>query len=122
MARCRYCWGSMQGRLRTRRRAAAILLFAVAGVACGGDGGRAKGVVAPTAAVRSAAPTSRSSPTTRPCQRPPLEARAATGLAVGINDATTAEAPLAASGAALGVGGVILLGPNILDAAQARAL
>jgi len=43
-------------------------------------------------------------------------------LAVGINDATTAEAPLAASVAALGVGGVILLGPNILDAAQARAL
>jgi len=43
-------------------------------------------------------------------------------LAVGINDATTAEAPLAASVAALGVGGVILLGPNIIDAAQVRAL
>lgn len=43
-------------------------------------------------------------------------------LAVGIADATTAEHPLAAEVAALGVGGVILLGPNVVEAAQVRAL
>lgn len=99
-----------------------MLVFAVAGVACGGDGGPVDGVAAPTSNVEAAVPPSTSSSSTRPCQPAPLEARAATVLAVGINDATTAEAPLAASVAALGVGGVILLGPNILDAAQARAL
>jgi beta-N-acetylhexosaminidase len=112
----------MLGRGRARRRAAAVLLIAVAGAACGRDGEPVNSVAAPTTSIEVVAPPSTSSSITRPCQPAPLEARAATVLAVGINDATTAEAPLAASVAALGVGGVILLGPNILDAAQARAL
>ena len=109
-------------RLHARRRAAAMVVFTVASVACGGDRGPVNGVAAPTSVVETAAPPSTSPSATRPCQPAPLEARAATVLAVGISDATTAEAPLATSVAALGVGGVILLGPNILDAAQARAL
>ena len=98
-----------------------MLLLALAGAACGGDGGPLTGTPAPTSAVQTTAPSTSSS-TTRPCQPAPLEARAATVLAVGINNATTADAPLAASVAALGVGGVILLGSNVLDAAQTRAL
>ena len=99
-----------------------MLLFAVASVACGRDGEPVNGVAAPTTTIEAATPPSTSSSTTRPCQPAPLEARAATVLAVGVNDATTANAPLAARVAALGVGGVILLGPNIVDAAQTRAL
>ena len=108
-------------RIPPRRRAAAMLVYALAGIACGGEGGTVDGVAAPTSVAEAAEPPASSS-TTRPCQPAPLEARAATVLAVGINNATTAEAPVAASVAALGVGGVILLGPNILDAGQARTL
>jgi len=43
-------------------------------------------------------------------------------LVVGIGQATTSEAPLAAQVAALGVGGIILLGPNVVDTAQVTAL
>jgi beta-N-acetylhexosaminidase len=107
--------------LPARCRVVAVLV-ALAGVACGGGGEPVTGAPAPTSTVQRVAPPSTSSSTTRPCQPAPLEARAATVLAVGINDATTADAPLAASVAALGVGGVILLGPNIIDAAQARTL
>jgi beta-N-acetylhexosaminidase len=113
--------GPMLVRLPARRRAAAMLVCSLAGVACAGEGGPVNSVAAPTSVVEAAAPPA-SSPTTRPCQPAPLEARAATVLAVGINDATTAEAPVADSVAALGVGGVILLGPSILDAAQVRTL
>jgi beta-N-acetylhexosaminidase len=110
-------------RLPAQRRAAAVLLLAVAGVACGGPGGSLSGGPVATSVTEPTAPsTSSSTSTTQPCQPAPLEARAATVLAVGINNATTADAPLAASVAALGVGGVILLGSNILDAPQARAL
>lgn len=105
-----------------RNRGAAMLVLAVVGAACGGDGGPVDPVAAPTTAAQVTVAPSTSSSTTRPCQPAPLEARAATVLAVGISNATTADAPLAASVAALGVGGVILLGPNIVDAAQARAL
>ena len=99
-----------------------MLVLALAGVACGGDGGPVNGVAAPTSVVEAAPPPSNSSTTTRPCQPAPLEDRAATVLAVGINNATTAEAPVAASAAAMGVGGVLLLGSNIVDAVQARSL
>ena len=61
-------------------------------------------------------------PTTRPCQQAPLEARAATVLVVGIGGSTSAAAPLASAVSALGVGGVILLRPNVVDANQVRAL
>lgn len=109
-------------RLPARRRGAALLVLALAGAACGGPSGPEGGVAAPASTVAAPPPPSTSTSTTRPCQPAPLEARAATVLAVGINDATTAGAPLAATVAALGVGGVILMGSNIRDAAQARAL
>jgi beta-N-acetylhexosaminidase len=111
-------------RLPARRRGAIVLVFALAGAACGGDGAPVTGLAAPTSTAASAPPSTSptSTTTTQPCRPAPLEARAATVLAVGINDATTADAPLAARVAALGVGGVILLGHNILDATQARAL
>jgi beta-N-acetylhexosaminidase len=111
----------MPVRLPARRRTAAVLALAVAAVACGGDGGPLAGSPSPFSVVETT-PAPTSSSTTRPCQPATLEARAATVLAVGIHDATTADAPLAASVAALGVGGVILLGSNILDGPQARAL
>lgn len=57
-----------------------------------------------------------------PCQPAPLEARAATVLVVGIGDATTAAAPLPTKVTSLGVGGVIVLRPNVRNAAQVRAL
>lgn len=72
-------------------------------------------VVAPPAAVR---PTV----TTTPCQPAPLAARAAAVLVLGIGEATSSDAPLAAQVAALGVGGVVLLGPNVLGTAQVTAL
>ena len=112
-------------RLPARRRGAIVLVLALAGAACGGDGATVTGLAAPSstkAAVEPPSTSSTSTSTTQPCRPAPLEARAATVLAVGINDVTTADAPLAARVAALGVGGVILLGHNILDAAQARAL
>lgn len=43
-------------------------------------------------------------------------------LVVGIGEATSADQALPAQVATLGVGGVILLGPNVADAAQVRAL
>jgi len=43
-------------------------------------------------------------------------------LVLGIGQATTSEAPLAAQVAALGVGGIVLLGPNVVDTAQVTAL
>jgi beta-N-acetylhexosaminidase len=111
----------MLGRLSARRRAATMLVFALAGVACEGEGSPVNGGAVPTSIVEPP-PLPTSSSTTLPCRPAPLEARAATVLAVGINNATSAEAPLAASVAALGVGGVILLGPNVIDAAQVRTL
>jgi len=101
-----------------------MLVLALAGAACGGssDGPPANGVAAPTSIVEAAAPPSSSSTTTRPCQPAPLQDRAATVLAVGIHNATAAEAPVAASVASLGLGGVLLLGTNIVHADQARAL
>jgi beta-N-acetylhexosaminidase len=108
-----------------RHRGAALLVLALVAVACGSDGPPVTGLAAPASTVAQTAPpstASTSTSTTQPCRPAPLEARAATVLAVGINEATTADAPLAARVAALGVGGVILLGNNILDSAQARAL
>ena len=112
-------------RLPARRRGAAMLVLALAGAACGGEGAPVTGLAAPSTTVVASLPPPTAAPstsTTQPCRPAPLEVRAATVLAVGINDATTADAPLAARVAGLGVGGVILLGYNILDAAQARAL
>jgi beta-N-acetylhexosaminidase len=110
-------------RLPARPRGAALLVLALAGAACGGSASPpVTGLAAPTSTVAAPLLPSTSTSTTEPCRPAPVEARAATVLAVGINNATTADAPLASSVAALGVGGVILLGTNIVDATQARAL
>lgn len=72
---------------------------------------------------RAAAPSSSiPAPATQPCRPAPLEARAATVLDVGIGDATSADQALPAQVATLGVGGVILLGRNVADAARVGAL
>jgi beta-N-acetylhexosaminidase len=79
----------------------------------------------PDPAPEGAAPPSAPSvsvPPRPPCQPAPIEVRAATVLAVGIGEATTADAPLPATVTAAGVGGVILLGPNVVDVSQVRAL
>jgi len=112
----------MPVRRRARRLVAPTLLFAVAGMACGGDGGPVEKVATPATTIEGAGAPSTTSSSIQPCRPAPLQDRAATVLAVGVNDAVTAEAPLAASVAALGVGGVILFGANIVDATQARAL
>lgn len=57
-----------------------------------------------------------------PCQPAPLAVRAATVLVVGIGDAKSASAPLPTAVSALGVGGVIILRPNVVDGAQVRGL
>ena len=95
-------------------------------IACGsgGDGGQAASQPAPPPTASSVATAAVPAPTstTVPCRPAPLEERAAAVLALGIGDATTADAPLAARVAALGVGGVILLGANVVDDGQVRAL
>ncbi len=80
----------------------------------------AAGTRAPTAPATAAAtvPTS----TTVPCVPAPLERRAATVLVAGIGNATAADAPLPAQLATMGIGGVILLGANVVDTAQVQAL
>lgn len=72
-------------------------------------------MVVPPAPALTTAPT-------RPCQPAPLEARAAAVLVLGIGQATTSDAPVAAQVAALGVGGIVLLGPNVVDTTQVTAL
>ena len=64
--------------------------------------------------------TSASGSTTPSCQPAPIDIRAATVLAVGIGHATSDAS--GASVASAGVGGVILLGANVVDADQVPAL
>lgn len=62
-------------------------------------------------------------PSTTPACRPaPVEERAATVVAVGIGEGRSADDPVAAEVAALGVGAVTLRPPNIVDAAQVGEL
>ena len=95
------------------------LAVVASGCASSGTDGEDASAVGPAEPVPAPSTTA---PTTVPCRPAPLEVRAATVLAVGIGQATTADAPPAASVTAAGVGGVILLGPNVVDAAQVRAL
>lgn len=67
-----------------------------------------------------AAPTMTTS--TTPCRPAPLAERAAAVLVLGIGNATAADSPLAGRLTALGVGGVILLGANVVDSPQVKAL
>ncbi len=107
-----------------------VLLAPVAAVAllvtgaCGGSGGSGlsgDATEAPPAPSRSGV-APEVAPPTPPCRPASLEARAATVLVLGIGEATTADDPLAAEVAALGVGGVVLLGSNIVGGDQARDL
>ena len=97
------------------------VMLAFISSACGGSGGdvRDRPVDAQGGSLES---PSTSGSTLPPCEPAPIDVRAAAVLAVGIGQATTADAPLAAHVTGVGVGGVILLGPNVVDADQVRAL
>ena len=86
-----------------------LALLGLVAMAFGGCSGDSGGDAAPVT-------------TTRPCQPAPLGARAASVLIVGIGGATRADAPLPSAVSALGVGGVIVLRPNVVDSGQVRAL
>ena len=102
----------------------ALLALVLAGCGASGGGGRAAPAAPPeTSATTAAAPQPASTTTTAaPCRPSPIEQRAASVLVLGIGNATTADAALPARITALGVGGVILLGANVVDAAQVKAL
>jgi beta-N-acetylhexosaminidase len=105
----------------------AALSLALALAACGSSRGDRASLFTPgpatTAAMAATVPSPpASTSTTAPCRPAPLAARAAAVLVLGIGDATTADAPLAASVASLGVGGVVLLGVNVVDEPQLAAL
>ena len=104
-------------------RSLALALGAAVVAACGAsseEGVTARSGSATTVAAVTTAPVPAT--TAAPCQPAPLADRAAAVLALGIGDATTPTDPLAARVAALGVGGVILLGVNVVDSAQVTAL
>ncbi|HEV2068586.1 MAG TPA: glycoside hydrolase family 3 N-terminal domain-containing protein [Acidimicrobiales bacterium] len=116
----------MSGRDASHCRRPLALALALALVvllaACGGSD-------APEPAAEDAAredpattPSSAAEPATPPCAPAPLEVRAATVLVVGLGTATTAEHPLSAQVASLGLGGVVLVKPNVVDATQVRTL
>lgn len=98
----------------------ALLVLLVA--ACGATGVPPSTAPAPSPSEADAGATDEAVPTTVACQQAPLEARAATVLALGIGNATTADHPVARQVAGLGVGAVLLLGANVVDAAQVRTL
>jgi beta-N-acetylhexosaminidase len=106
----------------SRRLLAAVVALLVTG-ACGdsgGSGGAGDSAVAPaTTSSGRALPDVAPTP---PCHPAPLEDRAATVLVLGVGEAMAADDPLAAEVAALGVGGVVLLGSNIAGADQTREL
>lgn len=104
-----------------------IVLIALAGgsVACGASGeatteASGSSSVTVTTAVRGTSGTATAA--APPCQPAALDVRAATVLFVGIGEKTTANDPVAAEVAGLGVGGVTVRPPNIVDDAQVRAL
>lgn len=103
-----------------------MVVLALVAVACGSSDGTQDAAPpfartpTPTTPVSVTVPASPA--TTVPCQAAPIDVRAATVLALGIGEATSPDARLPASVTAAGVGGVILLGPNIVDAEQVRAL
>lgn len=102
------------------RRALAVVL-AVFLAACGGSGEPERATAGePSTGQPTTTPSSAPEPTTPPCAPAPLEVRAATVLVVGIGNVTTAEHPLSAEVASLGVGGVVLVKPNVVDATQVR--
>jgi beta-N-acetylhexosaminidase len=112
----------MVAQLTCGRRALSVVLVVLL-AACGGPDGTGDIAVGRSPSEAPATPpTAGDEVAPPPCSPAPLETRAATVLVVGIGNATSADDPLAARVAALGVGGVVLLGPNVVDAAQVRAL
>lgn len=106
-----HCW----------RALAVVLVVFLA--ACGGSGEPERATAGePSTEQPTTTPPSAPAPPTTPCAPAPLEVRAATVLAVGIGNATTAEHPLAAEVASLGLGGVVLVKHNVVEATQVRAL
>jgi beta-N-acetylhexosaminidase len=91
------------------------VLLLVGATACGGgdDGGTA------AEGATSTAPTTS---TTLPCTEAPLHERAAAVLVVGIDTDTVPTAPLTTEVTGIGVGGVVIKAPNVVDAAQLKAL
>ncbi|MBW3645053.1 MAG: glycoside hydrolase family 3 protein [Actinobacteria bacterium] len=106
-----HCW----------RALAVVLVVFLA--ACGGSGEPERATAGePSTEQPTTTPPSDPAPPTTPCAPAPLEVRAATVLAVGIGNATTAEHPLAAEVASLGLGGVVLVKHNVVEATQVRSL
>lgn len=113
----------MPGPGRTPIGRAVLVSLGMVLAACGASGDATDGDAIPPPGSRDAARSSPATgPMTSPCRSAPLEVRAATVLVVGIGSATTADDPLAVEVSELGLGGVILLGPNIVDRTQTRAL
>ena len=110
---------------RVSRRVAGILLALVA-AACGdgAEGFPPASQPSPQSTTQAGVAPAPLHPTitTTPCRPAPLQARAAAVLVLGIGEATTPDAPLAGGVARLGVGGVVLLGPNVVNTAQVTAL
>ncbi|MDQ2649850.1 MAG: hypothetical protein M3Z03_09860 [Actinomycetota bacterium] len=101
---------------------AALLAFGLvaATAACGGDDGGSDTSASDGSTSEATSPTS---PDDRPdCTAAPLAERAAAVLIVGIDDDTTADGALAREVTSIGVGGVEVRQPNVVDAAQLRAL
>jgi beta-N-acetylhexosaminidase len=113
----------MVARPRSRWRRLLPVVTVVWLAACGGSGGTGEEAVA-TSTTEAPATTSSAGeqPVAPPCAPAPLEERAAAVLAVGIGKATTADHPAAARVPASGVGGVVLLVPNVVAADQVRDL
>ena len=101
---------------------ALLVVMALVGAGCGASGDVEEPALAPPPSQPAATPAPAAPSSTRPCRPAPLETRAGTVLVVGIGDATTADDPLAREVSALGVGGVILLGPNVVSESQVRTL
>lgn len=99
---------------------AAVLALGACGSGDDGDGDGDREDAAATSATTVA--PGPGAPAETACTAAPIEARAAAVLVVGIDDATTADAPLPAEVTGLGVGGVIIRAGNVVDGDQLRAL
>lgn len=107
---------------RANRKLAAALLalgLLTATAACGGGGD--DGDTAP-ATTDEGDGGDTGAETTAACTAAPLAERAATVLVMGIDDDPVADTPLTLEVTGLGVGGVVIKAPNVVDAAQLKDL
>ena len=112
----------MSGRDAWRCRRALALVLVVLLAACGESGAPERAAEDAAREQPTTTPSPAAEPATPPCASAPLEVRAATVLVVGLGNATAPEHPLSAEVASLGLGGVVLVKPNVVDAAQVRVL